>query len=58
MDGSNLKELEAKVERLRAELLAKVGGDESKLSDSSILPLSKKLDSLIIDYMKAKNKHR
>lgn len=58
MDGSKLKEMEAKVERLRAELYRKIGDNEEKLSDSSILPLSNELDALIVDYMRARNKHQ
>lgn len=56
MNGSKLKELEAKVERLRTEIQHKVGSDDKKLSDPSILPLSKELDTLIVAYMKEKLK--
>lgn len=58
MDESYLQELDVKVERLRAELYKKIDNDENKLSDSSILPLSKELDGLIIDYMRVKNNRK
>lgn len=54
MDTSHLKKLKARVECLREELHRRVDSDQKKLSDPSILPLSKELDALIIDYMRAK----
>lgn len=57
VDRTKIKELEARVERLRTELHDKVGHHKANLSDPAILPLSKELDTLIIAYMKAKNEN-
>lgn len=59
MDRPYLKELETKVECLRAQIHKQVGSDDKKLSDPLILSLSKELDGLIVEYMKiAKNKEQ
>lgn len=57
MESPSLKELETRVEALRRELHQKIGDDTTNLSSASLLLLSKELDALILEYMKAKQKH-
>lgn len=57
VESPSLKELETRVEALRRELHQKIGDDITNLSSASLLLLSKELDALILEYMKAKQKH-
>lgn len=57
MESPSLKELETRVEALRRELHKKIDDDIPNLSSASLLLLSKELDALILEYMKAKQKH-
>lgn len=57
MESPSLKELETRVEALRRELHKKIDDDITNLSSASLLLLSKELDALILEYMKAKQKH-
>lgn len=57
MESPSLKELETRVEALRRELHKKIDDDITNLSSASLLLLSKELDALILEYLKAKQKH-
>lgn len=57
MESPSLKELETRVEALRRELHKKIDDDIPNLSSASLLLLSKELDALILEYLKAKQKH-
>lgn len=51
-----IKRLEAELELLRSELYQIVNGKPSRLKDSRVLPLSQKLDLLIIEIQREKKK--
>lgn len=51
-----LRRLESEVERLRRSLYEAVAGERSRLTSSQVLPVSKELDALIIEYYKEKSK--
>ncbi|MFC7442760.1 aspartyl-phosphate phosphatase Spo0E family protein [Laceyella putida] len=54
MTEVSLRHLEKEVERLRSELYQSVAGEPSRLSADHVLPLSKRLDVLIVEMQKAK----
>lgn len=51
-----IKRLEAELESLRSELYQIVNGNPSRLKDSRVLPISQKLDLLIIEIQREKKK--
>ncbi|SEN44455.1 Spo0E family sporulation regulatory protein-aspartic acid phosphatase [Lihuaxuella thermophila] len=51
-----IKWLEEELERLRTELHKSVGGEPSRLSDSRVLPLSRRLDALIVEVQREKRR--
>lgn len=53
-----MKRLEEELERLRTELHCLVDGEPSRLLDSRVLPISRKLDLLIVELQKEKNKQQ
>lgn len=54
MTDMSLRHLEKEVERLRSELYQSVAGQPERLSSELVLPLSKRLDVLIVEMQKAK----
>jgi hypothetical protein len=51
-----IRRLEEELERLRNELHQSVNGEPSRLADSKVLPLSRRLDALIVELQKEKKK--
>ncbi|AUS09121.1 hypothetical protein C1X05_09825 [Laceyella sacchari] len=54
MTEESLSHLEQEMERLRSQLHQSVEGEPSRLSAEHVLPLSKRLDTLIVAMQKAK----
>ncbi|BCU82045.1 hypothetical protein JIR001_18280 [Polycladomyces abyssicola] len=55
MEPTRLTVLEQEMERLRGELY-QTDTDPRHLSEATLLPISKKLDALIVEYYKEKKK--
>lgn len=53
-----IRRLEEELERLRTELHQSVNGEPSRLTDSQVLPLSRRLDALIVEVQREKRKRR
>ncbi|MBA4494383.1 Spo0E family sporulation regulatory protein-aspartic acid phosphatase [Paenactinomyces guangxiensis] len=53
-----IRRLEEELERLRTKLYQSVDGEPSRLADSRVLPLSRRLDALILEIQKEKEKFR
>jgi hypothetical protein len=49
--------LEDELEEIRQLLHEAVGGDPARLSDASVLPLSRQLDALILEVQRKKLRH-
>lgn len=56
MGPTRLAVLEREMERLRSEMYQTADADLTHLSQSTLLPISKRLDALIIEYYKEKKK--
>lgn len=56
MNSGRLKALESEVEQLRMDLYKAVKGKRTRLASTNVLPVSKRLDALIIEYHKEKLK--
>ncbi len=56
VETGRLRRLESEVERLRKRMYEAVAGEQSRLTSSQVLPVSRELDALIIEYYKEKAK--
>lgn len=58
MSNADLKQIEQQIESLRKRLHKQVEEENGKLTDPNVLPISKDLDQLIMDYLRSTSRRK
>ncbi|MCS1351262.1 aspartyl-phosphate phosphatase Spo0E family protein [Mechercharimyces sp. CAU 1602] len=56
MNTARLRMLEEEMEKVRTRLYQAVAGHPARLDQAGVLPISRRLDRLIVEYQKERNK--